>query len=202
MNEFMSAYLGLFQPYYTSEEMRDSMIAYAARMACEKASYGHPKMYGWMVDYFYTGFETYNIVPGLKMLQQHVNNPRCLTSRKREITTRLEGMKRMKPGIQAPNVTVKDTADRTRVINFSRGKMDFHLLVFYDSDCGHCSRLLEELQQWYKMPENSAWMDIYSVSLDEDRENGFRFTIRKHFPGLICMPKEESTVWPLMIIIY
>ena len=182
MNQYMGAYLGLFQPYYTSEEMRDSMITRAAGIACQKASQGHPKVYGWMVDYFYNGFETYNITPGMKMLEQHINNPRCLTSRKREIATRLEGMAKMKPGIQAPDIAVKDSASRNRVINFSRGKMDFHLLVFYDSECGHCNHLLEGLQQWYEVPENSVWMDIYTVALDDDREKWLSFHKEKAFP--------------------
>ncbi len=182
MNQYMSAYLGLFQPYYTSEEMRDSMIVLAARMACRKASEGHPAVYGWMVDYFYTGFETYNIQPGIKMLEEHINNPLCLTSRKREIATRLQGMGKLKPGIQAPEITVQNVDGKDQIINFSRGEMDFHLLVFYDSECGHCNHLLKDLQQWYNVPENSVWMDIYTVALDNEQEKWISFHNEKAFP--------------------
>ena len=43
-------------------------------------------------------------------------------------------------------------------------------MVFYESDCGHCTDLLAELRNWYAIPENKAWFDIYTIALDNTRE--------------------------------
>ena len=95
MNEFMNGYMGLFGLRATTVELRDSLFTEAGRLACEMASAGHPKVYGWMADYFFNGYETYNITAGLKMLEQHISNPRCMTSKKQEIARRLEGIKKL-----------------------------------------------------------------------------------------------------------
>lgn len=79
----MDGYMKLYGMQVTAEEQRNPLFVRAGRIACEIASQGHPKVYGWMVDYFYTGYETYNIEAGMTMLREHINNPNCLTSVKR-----------------------------------------------------------------------------------------------------------------------
>lgn len=182
MNEFINGYVAVFGQHATDTLLRDSLFAQAGRMACERASLGAPKVYGWMVDYFYNGYETYNITSGIKMLEKYMNDPRCLTSKKQEISRRLEGIKRMVPGVQSPNVKVQNTEGQETQLNFSIGKMDYHLLAFYDSECGHCNELLAGLQKWYERAENRAWMDIYTVSLDKDRQQWEPFHQKKAFP--------------------
>ena len=182
MNEFINSYVAVFGSRAIDAPSRDSLFTRAGRLACERASSGHPKVYGWMVDYFFNGYESYNITSGLKMLEKHVNNPRCLTSRKQEVLRRLEGIKRMVPGVQSPNVKVQNEQDKETILDFSFGKMDYHLLVFYDSECSHCNELLAGLQKWYERAENRAWLDIYSVSIDNDSQQWKPFHQKKAFP--------------------
>ncbi len=75
LSKFMDDYMRLYAMQATTYELRDSLFTQAGSVACEKASKGHPKVYGWMVDYFYNGYETYHIDKGMAMLQQHINNP-------------------------------------------------------------------------------------------------------------------------------
>ncbi len=167
MNEFMNGYMGIFGMQATTEQLRDSLFTEAGRLACEKASTKHPKVYGWMVDYFYSGYETYNITSGLEMLEQHINNPRCLTSKKQEIQRRLTGIEKMVEGVSCPNLPVQNENGTEETIRLTGGDK-YQLLVFYESDCGHCKELLSELKEWYAKPENAVWFTIYSVALDED----------------------------------
>ncbi len=170
MNEYINAYVGLFGVQATTEELRDSLFTAAGSLACEKASSGNPKVYGWMVDYFFNGYETYNITEGLKMLEKHINNPNCLTSKKQEIARRLEGMKKLVPGVQAPVLNVQDIERKDVEIVPGRDGKDYQLLVFYASDCGHCEELFSELKEWYSLPQNEVWFSITSIALDDVRE--------------------------------
>ena len=171
MNEYINAYVGLFGVRATTIELRDSLFTRAGSMACEEASTGNPKVYGWMVDYFFNGFETYNITSGLQMLEKHINSPNCLTGKKMEIARRLEGMKKLVAGLQAPALHVQDAEGNEVEVNLKQTEKDYQLLVFYASDCGHCEELFTELKEWYDVPQNEAWFKITSIALDDVRDS-------------------------------
>ena len=170
MNEYINAYVGLFGVRATSIELRDSLFTLAGSLACEKASAGNPKVYGWIVDYFFNGYETYNITEGLKMLEKHINNPNCLTSKKMEIIRRLEGMKKLVPGVPAPVLNVQNIERKDVKIEPGKDGKEYQLLVFYASDCGHCEELFSKLKKWYDVPENEVWFSITTIALDDVRE--------------------------------
>jgi len=168
-NDFVNSYMNMYGMQVTSNEMRDSIFTKAGLQACQKASTGHPKVYGWMVDYFYRGYESYNITPGMTMLQQFINDPNCLTSKRQEILKRLAGMEKMKKGSIAPEFEAEMfNGMKLRFDGVSKQKK-YELLVFYESSCSHCNDLLKELKAWYSVPENKIWFDIITVALDDTR---------------------------------
>ena len=81
LNKWMDNYVNLYGKLATTITLRDSLFPIAARVAIEKAKVGHPLVYGWMVDYFYRGFEANNIQSGMKVLQDYLGDPNCLTSK-------------------------------------------------------------------------------------------------------------------------
>lgn len=165
-DRFLNAYMGLYGSMATSIELRDSLFTLAGRVACEKASIGHPLVYGWVVDYFNNGYQMYDIKPGIKMIKKHIDNPNCLTSTKREIARRLEEMTKLTAGITAPDFTMKDEHDND--FNFhSYNAKKYKMLFIWSADCEHCFKMKEELKIWYNIPENKAKLDIIAVSLDE-----------------------------------
>lgn len=170
MNELMNGFMGLYGMRATTEALRDSLFTEAGRLACAKASVGHPRVYGWMVDYFYNGYETYNITKGMAMLENNINNPRCLTSKKMAIAKRIEGLNTLVPGVTVSDILVHNFDDREEIVNITKCDKEFRLLVFYDSECSHCTDLLAELRKWYELPANSAQFDIVSIALDRTRE--------------------------------
>ena len=103
------------------------------------------------------------------MLERHINNPRCMTSKRKEITRRVEGIRSFVPGTRIAPVDLEDATGNKTNVKFMNKENKYQLLVFYDSDCEHCEQLLAELQKWYEMPENNAWFNIYSVALDDNR---------------------------------
>lgn len=182
MNELMNGYMGLYGMRATTEKLRDSLFTEAGRQACALASAGAPKVYGWMVDYFYNGYETYNITAGLEMLEKHSANPLCLTSRKAEIARRTEGIKKLVPGVIVPRLTLHNFDDLEVAVDTHTCDKGFRLIVFYDSECGHCHDLLAALQKWYAITENSVWLDVVSIATDRTRKGWETYHTEKAFP--------------------
>lgn len=168
-DNFIANYMRLFGERATTLELRDELFTEAGRIACEKASQGHPTVYGWMVDYYYQGYESYDITAGIKMLEQHIQNPNCLTSKKQEIVRRLEGMQVLVEGSVAPAFDAEmSNGMKVHFAGISDDK-DYGLLIFYDSTCGHCKELLRDLKTWYGKSENRVWFDVISIAVDDDR---------------------------------
>lgn len=167
----MDEYMRMYGMQATTEELRNTLFTQAGKVACEKASGGGPKVYGWMVDYFYTGYETYKIDKGMEMLKEHINNPKCLTSKKQQITRRLEGMAKLVAGSLAPDFTIRGTQGKDFQFHKWKGKARYKLLLFWSAGCSSCHELVEGLKQWYTGPANKKKLDIVAVSLDESEVN-------------------------------
>ncbi len=170
LSKFMDVYMGLYGIQAKTEESRDALFTQAGSVACEKASKGDPKVYGWMVDYFYNGYETYHIDKGMAMLQEHINNPNCLTSKKEQIIKHLEGMHKLVPGALAPDFVISDNSNNIgKSFQFHKWKPKarYKLLLFWSTGCGNCLKLVNELRQWHNEPVNKKKLDIIAVSLDE-----------------------------------
>lgn len=168
---FMSTYMSLYGMQAKDIEQRDALFTQAGKAACEKASKGAPKFYGWMADYFYSGYETYNIKKGIFMLEKHINNPRCLTSKKQQIIKRMEGISKLVPGVLSPDFTISDNQGNNFQFHKYKGTARYKLLLFWSADCSHCKQLINELKQWYNQPANKKKVDIIAISLDETEAN-------------------------------
>ncbi len=184
LSKFMDGYIRLYAMQATTEELRDALFTQAGRVACEKASKGHPKVYGWMVDYFYVGYETYDIKKGMAILQQHINNPNCLTSKKQQITKRLEGMAKLVPGALSPDFVSSDNEGNNFQFHKWKGKAQYKLLLFWSTGCENCQQLINELAQWYDEPVNKEKLDIITVSLDETETE-----VQKWEAAIVTLPE-------------
>lgn len=184
LSMFMDGYMNLYGMQAVTRELRDELFTQAGRAACEKASKGHPKVYGWMVDYFYAGYETYGITEGMAMLKEHINNPNCLTTKKQQIIKRLEGSAKLVPGALAPNFVISDNEGNSFEFHKWKGKAPYKLLLFWSTNCEFCSRLINELKQWHNEPANKEKIDIAAVSLDETKTETREWrTAIAGFPG-------------------
>jgi len=111
MRQWMDSYVNIYGAMATTVKLRDSLFATAGQRAIEKAKDGHPLVYGWMVDYFYRGFESFNMQSGIQMLETYANDPHCLTKKRLAIQKRLEGMKNMMVGRIAPDFAIKQDGE-------------------------------------------------------------------------------------------
>ncbi|MCU0371211.1 MAG: DUF5106 domain-containing protein, partial [Bacteroidales bacterium] len=98
MSKWMDNYVNLYGQMVTTTALRDSLFSLAGKTAIERARGGHPLVYGWMVDYFYRGYETNGIDAGMKILEPYLDDPKCMTSKRQEISRRLKGIETLVPG--------------------------------------------------------------------------------------------------------
>ena len=167
MNDYMNAYVNLHMKLVTSMVLRDSIISKAATMAIEKSKHGSPIVYGWMVDYFYKGFEANNIPAGMKVLEPYLNDPKCLTSKRMEIERRLKGMESLVTITKAPNIQMNDATGNTFELNNYNPTTKYILVLFWSADCSHCVETVSSLYPWQQLTENQLKISVVAVSLDE-----------------------------------
>jgi thiol-disulfide isomerase/thioredoxin len=158
--------VNLYGELAKSVPMRDSLFTLAGKNAIEKAKKGDPLVYGWMVDYFFKGYESLNIEKGIKMLEQYLNDPDCLTTKRQEINRRLEGMETLVPGTLAPDIIMPDSENKPFVLSDFKNKKNI-LVLFWSADCVHCKETIGILYDLYQKPEIQLKLDVVAVSIDE-----------------------------------
>jgi thioredoxin-related protein len=171
MKEWIDAYVNLYGELATSIELRDSLFTLAGKTAIEKARSGHPLVYGWMVDYFFNGYESFNIEQGIKMLQPYLDDPNCLTSKRQSINRRLEGMETLVPGTSAPDIFMQDAENIPFELYSYQTAKEYILLLFWSADCSHCKEMVNEIHPWFQQAQIKEMLDIIAISMDEtDKE--------------------------------
>ena len=167
LNKWMDNYVNLYGQLSTTTALRDSLFPEAGRNAIEKAKKGNPVVYGWMVDYFYKGYETNGISAGTKILKHYMDDPNCLTSKRMEIARRLKGMETLVAGSKAPEIAMKDSQDKLFELNKPETQCNYILILFWSADCSHCKEMVDQLYPWQQQPELQQKINVVAISLDE-----------------------------------
>jgi len=167
ITEWMNKYVNIYGAMSTTKELRDSLFPVAATKAIEKARLGNPFVYGWMVDYFYNGFETNNILVGIKVLQPYLDDPACYTNKKQQIEKRLAGIKKLVVGSPAPDFTVTDDADAAKSFVTYPTTCRYKLVLFWSAGCEHCKELIKKLYPWYQQVSNKKAVEVFALSMDD-----------------------------------
>jgi len=167
INKWMDGYVNLYGQLSTTVALRDSLFPLAGITAIEKARKGDPRVYGWMVDYFYRGYETNGIDAGIKILEPYINDVHCLTSKRQEIARRLKGMETLVPGSQAPEIVLKGPTGELFELYKFKPKAKYILVLFWSADCSHCVELTDQLYPFLTRPGNLEKTEVVAISLDE-----------------------------------
>ncbi len=193
MNKWMDAYVNLYGQLCTTATLRDSLFPMAGKTAIEKAKQGHPLVYGWMVDYFYRGYETNGIMAGMKVLDPYLNDSTCLTSKRQEIARRLKGMETLVTGTIAPNITMKDSGGNLFDLYELKTQCKYILLLFWSAGCSHCMETVKVLYPWQQQGEMQQKIQVVAISLDETETEikAYRQQILQH-KGWLHIRAEEG----------
>lgn len=184
MKRWMDNYVNLHGELITRQELTDSVFTAAGISAIEFAKKGDPLVYGWMVDYFFRGFESFGLAGGMIMLAPYLNDPNCLTERRQAITKRLKGMETLVPGAEAPDFVYTDSEGKTRRFHNLGGETPYKLVLFWSASCGHCKELVGKLYPWSRQGSRPSKLQVYALSVDEaDNEILEWNTAREKYTG-------------------
>jgi thioredoxin-related protein len=167
LNEWMNHYVNFYLKMATTAALRDSLLSLAARNAIEKAKQGSHMVYGWMVDYFYKGFESRDIPEGMKVLEPYLKDSNCLTSKRMEIERRLKGMETLVKGSKAPDIMFGDADSNLFQLSKYEPPSKYILLLFWSAECSHCTETVNSLYSWQIQPGIHQKISIVAISLDE-----------------------------------
>jgi glutaredoxin-related protein len=167
MKKWMDGYVNLYGEEASSLEIRDSLFTLAGKTAIEASRKGDPRVYGWMVDYFFNGYESFNITEGIAMLEQYISDPDCMSERIDDISLRINGIKSLTPGVLAPDFSLKTIEGHEFSLHNTALPAKYILLLFWSADCGHCAENIRELDQWYRSSLPGTSVHIVTISLDE-----------------------------------
>ncbi len=171
LNKWMDNYVNLYGQLSTTATLRDSLFPLAGKTAIDKAKKGHPLVYGWMVEYFYRGYETNGINAGIKALEPYLNDSNCLTSKRQEISRRLKGMETLVPGSKASDISMKDQEGTLFELYKLEIQSKYVLILFWSADCSHCMEVVDKLYPLQQQPDLSQNIQVVAISLD-DMETG------------------------------
>ncbi len=166
MSILLNSYVGLYGMQAKDEEHRKKLLTEAGRIACEKVSKGHPEVYGWIVDYFYNGYEAYSIEEGMAMLKTHAEDPNCRAKKKSKIIAHLKGSEELSSGKAAPNFVLPDNKNNDFNLHEYKATAPYKLIVFSLTGCSPCKKLKKELVKWYNEGDNRDKLDVIVVDLD------------------------------------
>ncbi len=167
INKWMDNYVNLYGQQVTTMDIRDSLFSLAGITAIDKAKTGHPKVYGWMVDYFYRGYETNGIDAGIKILEPYLDDPNCLTSKRQEIIRRLQGIETLVPGSKAPDISMTDPQGGPFALYEYGTGSKYILIYFWSADCEHCAQMTASLYPWQQEEDIRNKLMVLAISLDE-----------------------------------
>ena len=167
LNKWMDQYVNLYGKLSTTTALRDSLFPLAGKTAIEKAKRGDPRMYGWMVDYFYRGYETNGISAGMKILEPYLDDSSCLTSKRQEIARRLKGIETLVAGSIAPDIKMKDTDGNQFELKTLETQCKYILILFWSAGCSHCMETINVLYPWQQQSEVQKKIKVVAISLDE-----------------------------------
>ncbi|PRY48905.1 AhpC/TSA family protein [Arcticibacter pallidicorallinus] len=206
-------YVNIYGARATTIALRDSLFTLAGRRAIEKVKSGHPLLYGWMVDYFYRGYEGFNITAGIRMLEPYLRDPRCLTSRRLEIEKRLKGIESVRPGAIAPDFSLQDQGGKSIQFHDYKKNSAYKLLLFWSADCQHCVELVQQLHPLTLSLPQKQRLEVVAVSLDFtdveiEKWNSAKYTLtdwkHSHAKGGINSPEASAyfvLATPVMILV-
>ena len=167
INKWMDNYVNLYGQLSTTTALRDSLFPLAGKTAIEKARKGNPHVYGWMVDYFYRGYEANAIDAGMKILQPYLDDPNCLTTKRQEIERRLKGMETLVAGVKAPDISLNDSEGKLFELNSLQTDCQYVLLMFWSADCSHCMETVTKIYPWQQQADIQQKIKVIAISLDE-----------------------------------
>jgi thiol-disulfide isomerase/thioredoxin len=156
-------YLGLYSSSTMSKEVQEKYFIQAVDTVLHRAM-ENSKVYDFIMQYLIEGFEMYGFETVIAHIAENYEpaNTCVNENRKSELQKRVENLRRMAVGMEAPDIIIEGPdGESFSIADLNSDKV---LIVFWASWCPHCNAMLPSLQQLYNDP--STDFEVIAISLD------------------------------------
>ena len=144
-------------------------------------SRANKEVFKYMVSYLTSNYERSKVM-GLEKVFVHMVNTYYKTGEVSwideasmfNITDRAETIAPLLIGEIAPNLHLRDTLDKVRVLH--QLQSDFTLVIFYDPDCGHCKKEMPKINDMYKeWKSDGIEVQVFAVCVELEKAEWLKF---------------------------
>ena len=167
------SYLSLYQNNRLAQKQLETEFIKAVTISLGAASV-NADTYKFMLDYLVGGFDKYHFDDVITYIADNFQDPFSCedAARKSALQKKLDNFKKLAVGKTAPDIQVPDI--RGNKVSLLAVKNDFTLLVFWSSQCPHCTEMLPKLKTWYDNQKTKK-LEVVAVSLDTNRTSWMAF---------------------------
>lgn len=166
-------YLSFFRIQSAQQEEQEEAFIQAVDNIMAEVSYNE-ELYDFVLNYLIDGFERFKMERVLVHIADNHLTGECKTENEEIVKERLDAYKRMAEGNKVPDINLLDPFDVPH--RLSDVTSDRILLIFWSSECPHCTNLMPRLNKWYKEEKNSS-LEVYAVSIDKSRADWEEFVL-------------------------
>lgn len=167
--DWLNGYMNIYSDLVASapDQMQDLYIM-AGRNILEASMGGHPKVCGYLVDYFYGGYESHGIEGGLSMLGSYLQMPDCQSERGAEMLRQIEAREKLAIGNAAPDFQLESPEGKPFQLYDQADEKPYKLLLFWSAECGPCEYLLSKMESWYSDDKIKNAVEVIAINLDKE----------------------------------
>ena len=167
------SYLAIYQNNRLNQKQLETEFIKAVTVALGAASVC-PDTYKFMLDYIVGGFDKYHFDDVITYIADNFQDPFSCedAARKSALQKKLDNFKKLSVGKIAPGIEVPDLkGNKVTLLSIKTG---YTLLVFWSSQCPHCTEMMPKLKTWYDKQKEKK-LEVIAVSLDTSRNDWASF---------------------------
>lgn len=161
------SYLALYgNNRFTQKQLEAEFIKAVTVMLSDAGE--NPDVFKFLLDYLVSGFDKYHFEDVIAYLAENFQDPySCEDQEKKSaLQKKLDTFKKIAIGQPAPEFEIPDT--RGRLVKLSGINSEYTLLIFWSSECGHCTEMMPKAKALYEAQKPKRY-EVMAVSIDTSR---------------------------------
>lgn len=175
------SYLALYSNNRLAQKQLQAEFIKAVTVILSAASV-NAEVYKFLLDYLVGGFDKYHFDDVIEYMAENFQDPFACEDqgRKTALQKKLETFKKIAVGKITPDIETND--NKGKPVKLSALQSDFTLLIFWSTQCQHCTDMMPKLKAIYDKQKPKKY-EVVAVSLDTNKA------------GWIDYLKEEKLTW-------
>lgn len=161
------SYLALYSNNRYNQKQLEAEFIKAVTVMLSDAG-DNPEIFKFLLDYLVSGFDKYHFEEVIAYLADNFQDPfSCEDQEKKSaLQKKLDTFKKIAIGQTAPDFEIPDTQGQP--VKLSGIDAEYTLLIFWSSECGHCTEMLPKAKALYEAQKPKRY-EVMAVSIDTSR---------------------------------